>query len=113
MFCFVNHEYCYFLQPYFGGAAQCEEGAVAEVKVEELICPPCSGPQIAQVYNFTFLGLMCRYCFICFLTPNSITSRCPYDVQCSFAVVRMVNLKSLLIQHCYLISTSECKKCSM
>ncbi|KAL4230293.1 E3 ubiquitin-protein ligase mycbp2 [Mactra antiquata] len=51
---FAMERYCYYPcfkcnQPYFGGAVQCDAGAVAESKLEDLVCSACSAPQIAQV----------------------------------------------------------------
>ena len=56
------------IQAYFGGAAQCEDGAGDHAyKEEELVCPACSGPQHVQV-NMSFLSCQFKYgtrtCFL-------------------------------------------------
>lgn len=77
---YAMDRYCYYpcykcKKAYFGGTAQCEGGANdGQIKIEELICPTCSGPDMVQVCNIhgtDFIEYKCRYCcsiavFFCF-----------------------------------------------
>ncbi|XP_045202849.2 E3 ubiquitin-protein ligase MYCBP2-like isoform X2 [Mercenaria mercenaria] len=77
---FAMDRYCYYpcfkcKKAYFGGTVQCEGGADdRDIKLEDMICPACSGPQGAQVcstHGTDFIEYKCRYCctiavFFCF-----------------------------------------------
>ncbi|XP_060598858.1 E3 ubiquitin-protein ligase MYCBP2-like [Ruditapes philippinarum] len=77
---FAMDRYCYYTcfkcnRPFFGGAAQCEDGAGdVNLKPEELICSACSGVQGVQncnIHGTDFIEYKCRYCctvavFYCF-----------------------------------------------
>jgi len=74
------HKFAYFLcyncnKPYFGGAANC--GVNADFDPSELVCGPCSNPQMSscQKHGDDYLEYKCRFCcsvavWFCFGTTH-------------------------------------------